>query len=323
MYNTIISFVLKHSLINHNDTIIVGLSGGPDSVFLFHYLLSIKTTYNLTLIAAHLNHQWRLEADDEELFCKSLAEHYAIPFVSEKLSQLAHVAHNNGSKEAYARSIRRFFLESVAQNYSAQSIALGHHAQDQQETFFIRLIRGTSLTGLTCIQPRRGLYIRPLLEINKSDILEWLQNNTVSYVTDISNESEHYLRNRIRATVLPALQLCDERFNNRFLATIDRLQKADIFLQKVATTLLQDIVYKESTICILNTAKLAHIDSALHHYIIIQWLISQKVAFQPTESFLNEIIRFLLSNRGGTHHIHQQWSIVKKANRACINRSSQ
>ena len=162
MFQLIKNYIIKHNLINPHDTIIIGLSGGPDSVFLLHALLHIKDKYNLTLIAAHLNHEWRPEADAEEELCRHLAR-TILNFVSQKLSCLIITVKKNGSKEQDARLMRRHFLESVAHTYNAQRIALGHHAQDQQETFFIRLIRGSSLTGLTGIKPHAGLYIRPLL----------------------------------------------------------------------------------------------------------------------------------------------------------------
>src|SRR5438309_8458152 len=92
------AFITKHNLINQNDTIIIGLSGGPDSVFLLNMLTHIQQKYNLTLIAAHLNHEWRIEADAEEELCRTMACHYNIPFISEKLSRLSHSIKLNGSK---------------------------------------------------------------------------------------------------------------------------------------------------------------------------------------------------------------------------------
>ena len=234
-------YIIKHNLINQNDSIIIGLSGGPDSVFLLHMLVALQKKYNLTLIAAHLNHEWRTQADDEEKMCKILATQLNIPFVSAKLSSLISHKKYNGSQEEFARHMRRQFLEKVAHEYNAQRIALGHHAQDQQETFFIRLIRGSSLSGLIGMQPKSGLYIRPLLETHKSDILTWLAENNISYATDLSNESPDYLRNRIRLNVLPALQQCDDRWNDNFLATLKRLDRDNNFLEQLAARTLQEI----------------------------------------------------------------------------------
>lgn len=318
LFSTIQQFITQHALVNHNDTIIVGLSGGPDSVLLLQLLVHLQKQYNLTLIAAHLNHEWRPEADQEEELCRTIAQQIAIPFVSTQLSQLSHTAKNNGSKEDYARTIRRFFLEKVAREHGAQKIALGHHAQDQQETFFIRLIRGTSLSGLTAIKPQNGLYIRPLLTINKSDILTYLDVHKITYATDASNNSPLYLRNRIRTTVLPALQECDARFNDNFFNTLNRLQETEHFLEKMAHESFTKISCNKNGAITINTSLLATIDSALHHRIIMHWLIAANVKFPTTQTFFDELLRFLLSPRGGTHSVHPQWSIIKKQGNASL-----
>jgi tRNA(Ile)-lysidine synthase len=311
-------FSITHNLIQQNDKIIIGLSGGPDSVFLLHMLLQLQQEYNLTLIAAYLNHEWRAQAHQEEQFCHALAQKHGIPFVSQKLSALSKQFVYKGSKEEYARNARRFFLESVVQQYNANHIALGHHAQDQQETFFIRLIRGSSLTGLTAIKPQHGIYIRPLLETNKKDILMWLHEHNISYAIDTSNESQDFLRNRIRATVLPALHECDKRFDSNFLKTMHRLQETELFLEKATLNAFATIATQKNGTLIINCIQLSTIDTILHPRIILHWLITEQVKFPITESFLDEILRFLLSSRGGTHTITPQWSIIKKQNEAYI-----
>ncbi len=308
-------YIQKHTLIQHNNTIIIGLSGGPDSVFLLHALIALQNKYNLTLIAAHLNHEWRQEADSEEELCRNVAAQHNIPFVSAKLSSLQQSKKYNGSKEEFARNMRRQFLESVAQEHNADHIALGHHAQDQQETFFIRLIRGTSLSGLTGIEPRAGIYIRPLLETNKSDILQWLNENNITYAHDISNESPNYLRNRIRSNVLPALEQCDERWNDNFLTTLNRLKQDDALLDEVATATLNTCMDHQN---ILNAVSFGKCHKSLHHRMIMRWLILNKVPFPATQAFFDEIIRFICGPNGGTHAIHEEWSLVKKQNKVLI-----
>jgi tRNA(Ile)-lysidine synthase len=318
MFPNIEHFITQHTLIKHNDIIIIGLSGGPDSMFLLHSLMNIQQKYNLTLIAAHLNHEWRAEADSEEELCRHIAQKYNIPFVSEKLSQLQHTVKHNGSKEEYARKMRRFFLEKIAQKNNAHSIALAHHAQDQQETFFIRLIRGTSLTGLTSIKPHHGLYIRPLLETNKSDIMTWLIDNKIPYATDISNESPLYLRNRIRTTVLPALSACDSRFNNNFISTLKRLKEDDAYLTRITLELLNNMTCIIDNTRQLNISAFIKTDPALHHRLIMHWLITENVQFPLSYAFFDEILRFLQSPRGGVHVINQTFSLVKKQSYAHI-----
>lgn len=318
LFTTIEQFITKHNLIQQNNTIVIGLSGGPDSVFLLHILVSLQFQYNLTLIAAHLNHEWRPESGQEEQLCASIAQQHNIKFISAKLSELPHKPKYNGSKEEYARAMRRFFLENVAREYNANCIALGHHAQDQQETFFLRLIRGSSLTGLTAMKPHASPYIRPLLEINKQEILAWLSNNNITYAIDSSNESDLFLRNRIRATLLPAVQSCDARFNDNFLKTINRLKETETFMENAARNAFQNISYTKNGTTGIDTALLAATDKALHHRIIIHWLITNNLPFPTTQTFFDETLRFLLSPRGGSHAVHPKWSITKNQQLASI-----
>lgn len=311
-------YIVKYNLINNNDIIIIGLSGGPDSVFLLHVLIALQQKYNLTLIAAHLNHEWRPEANVEEELCYTLARQHSIIFESEKLSSLPVQKKYRGSKEDFARTMRRHFLEAIAEKYQAHSIALGHHAQDQEETFFIRVIRGTSLAGLTGMHARHGLYIRPLLETNKSDILDWLKIHNISYALDASNESDLYLRNRIRKNVLPALELCDNRWNTNFLVTLNRLKQDDALLNHIAQTTLDTLISTTQNNTIFDIKKFITIHPSLHHRLIVLWLIQNNVQFRVTQSFLDEIIRFLSHSRGGTHTIHEKWLIMKKQGKVWI-----
>ena len=312
MFEKIKNFIVKNNLITSGQTIVVGLSGGPDSVFLLHLLASLQEKYNLSLIAAHLNHEWREEADQEQKDCATLAQKLNLPFVTAKRSELTVPFKQNGSQEEYGRKLRRHFFETVLREHNANSIALAHHAQDQEETFFIRLIRGASLTGLTGIKPKHGLYIRPLLETNKSEILAWLHEQNILYAIDKTNESSDYLRNRIRMNVLPALRACDDRFEINFLSTINRLQATEQFLENLTHRTFEKISHIQNNQRIINVEQLLNIDEALHHRILVHWLISEKVSFPTTQAFLDEILRFLKNPRGGTHTTHQKWSIVKK-----------
>lgn len=323
MFKKIEQYSTNHNLINQNDIVIIGLSGGPDSVFLLHVLNALRQKYNLTLIAAHLNHEWRDEADAEQELCRDIAGKLNISFIAKKMSSITTTSKKkyNGSKEEFARNMRRQFLESVAHEHNAQRIALGHHAQDQQETFFIRLIRGTSLAGLSSMHAHHGLYIRPLLETNKSDILEWLKTNNITYASDSSNESSDYLRNRIRSTVLPALQQCDERWNNNFLTTLDRLQQDDALLNDIAQKTLNALISTVDNKQVFDITQFMTTHPSLHHRIIIQWLIHNNVQFPVTQAFLDEIIRFLSHERGGTHAMHETWSLVKKQGKAFIHKN--
>jgi tRNA(Ile)-lysidine synthase len=314
-------FIAHHDLLPKESTIVVGFSGGPDSLFLLHLLHEYYDQKGrIKLIAAHLNHQWRPGAEDDVIFCKTVTEKIGIPFVHAKADDLPERLKKHGSQEEIGRRMRRYFLQSVLEQYDADFIALGHHAQDQQETFFIRLIRGTTLSGLTCMKPKDGVYIRPLLETNKSDILNYLDTKNISYLIDPSNVSESFLRNRIRLHVLPAIERCDDRFNQNFIQTLHALQSAEQFLEHKTNSLFYAIAEYKDGSWQIDIKKLQKCHPFMQNRLIMQWLIQEGVPFTPSQGFIEEIKRFLYQSEGKTHSIHQQWIINKKQAIAWIKR---
>lgn len=229
--NKVLNYCTEHKLIEKKSTIVVGLSGGPDSVALLHMLWSIATDWELTLVAAHLDHQWRTNSAEDQAWCQQLCSSLKIPFVTTTLTTLEANHHfKSRSREARARAARRQFFSSVAATYNASTIALGHHADDHAETFFIRLLRGTSLSGLTGIKPKDGMFIHPLLCIKKDDIYHYLTAHGLSFRIDETNSSDLYLRNRVRSTVIPALKSADSRFETNFAKLLERLQETEDYL---------------------------------------------------------------------------------------------
>lgn len=307
------SFIEKHALLPAGSTIIVGLSGGPDSVFLLHFLATLKAEKKLTLIAAHLDHQWRADSHKDVLFCEQLTLSLAIPFVSMKRSDLPGLY--TGSKEEQGRKARRAFFEQLKKQYHADAIALAHHAQDQQETFFMRLMRGTSLTGLTAIKPSHADYIRPLLKTNKSDIVAYLDEHSIAYLTDPTNSSSDFLRNRIRHTILPACTQADARFNHNFMFSLDRLQETEELLVDLTQEAFKKIALTSTTGgTALSLSGLLSLAPLLRQRVIFSWLWKEKVSFTPTQNFLNEIFRFLENKRSTRHKLGRTWALVKIKN---------
>lgn len=305
----------KHQLLKPHMKIIVGLSGGPDSVFLLHILVQLKQYYQgLELIAAHLDHGWRPESAQDVIFCNQLAQELQVPFIARHASEIT-ITQKHQSKEDLGRRLRRAFFESLAHEHNAQAIALGQHADDQEETFFIRLIRGTSLSGLASIRVKQGLYIRPLLSLYKQNILNYLHENYIAYLTDPTNTSNDFLRNRVRKYVVPALRASDQRFDRNCIKTIELLQKTDAYLEKHTQQLLQEITHTTS---ILSIEKLLALDEFMHQRIVLAWLINNSVVFPVNAGFFKELLNFLRKPGSGTYTIPQAWSITKKDRIATI-----
>lgn len=323
LFSKIHTAIEKDQLINPGDTIIIGLSGGPDSLFLLHFLASIRTQMNLNLVAAHLDHGWRADSAKDVIFCQEAAQALGVRFVTENLSNLGISLKFNGSLEDVGRRARRHFLERVKEEFQAQAIALGHHLQDQQETFFIRLIRGTSLSGLVGMRPRHGSFIRPLLSISKNDILDYLKVHAIPYLEDPTNTSNDFLRNRIRQHVLPALKACDDRFEGSFDATITRLQALERHLETETQDILKRLALYKFDKKGLNLKNILTLPPIIQERLLIAWLCQEQVPFPAHEQFLHEIMKFLRNPRGGMHAVHHAWSIGKKQDITWIEKLNQ
>jgi len=220
---------------------------------------------------------------------------------------------NNGSKEDLGRQLRRQVFAMLHKKYNAAFVALAHHAQDQQETFFMRLFRGSSLSGLQCMKQINDIYLRPLLKTNKREILKYLDNNTIDYCNDETNQDTTFLRNAIRHKVIPSLHECDNRFDQKFATTLQHLQEEEELLQTLTKEFFETIFSVNSND---NTrrGKLAifcKMPEALQKRILMHWLIAEGVSFNPSNAFLHEILKFLHQPRGGQHHVASSWSIRK------------
>ena len=308
-HKKVVHYIEQYHLIEHGSTIVLGLSGGPDSIYLLHLLASLREPLDMRLVAAHLDHQWRPDSWKDVELCKAACELLDVPLIIGKASDFQHMVSYKGSQEEYGRALRRTFLQTVATQHEADRIALAHHSDDQEETFFIRLIRGTTLSGLIGMRSHLGMYIRPLLEIPKSDILAYLDKHGIKYIHDSTNESDHYLRNRLRQTVLPALHAVDDRFSMHFARTLHHLQDAEALLIHYTQETLKNISSPDHTI---NQKAFLSLHSALQKRVLMLWLIDQGLPFIPQETFLDEILRFIKHGKAPYHELHQTWALCQK-----------
>jgi len=221
----------------------VATSGGPDSVALLHVMDRIAEDLNLTLIIIYLNHGLRgEESDREDEFIRRLGDSMKIPVESRKISIPSIREREKGSLEDVCRKERYKFFEEVAKNYNLNKIALGHNLNDQAETVVIKFLRGSGLEGLRGILPvRDGIYVRPLLEVSREEILFFLRGQGAEYITDSSNMDNRYLRNRIRNELIPELK---ELYNPRLVENVGRmsniLRLENDFIEKCVDKTLSD-----------------------------------------------------------------------------------
>ena len=197
----------RNALFAPGDSLVVAVSGGADSSALLDILLKLPD-YRLIITVAHLNHSLRgAEADGDEEFCRTLATRYCVPFVSRRLDVKALASERKLNLEDAGRLARIAFLDEVKVERGAKVVVLAHHADDQAETFLMRLLRGAGMTGLSAMayHNERG-YVRPLLDVRRKEIEQYLRDNGLAWREDSTNTDTSFLRNRIRHELIPVLK---------------------------------------------------------------------------------------------------------------------
>ena len=196
-------FIQRHGLLTGKRQVLVGLSGGADSVA----LLGVLVRLGYPCRALHCNFHLRGdESDRDEVFARQFADSLGVPFVKVDFDTRGYAAIHQESIEMAARSLRYRWFEEQRQAFDAEAIAVAHHRDDSVETLLMNLLRGSGIRGLGGIRPRNGQVVRPLLAVSRAEIEEWLQTQGWGYVTDSSNLSDAYTRNFIRLRVLPLLE---------------------------------------------------------------------------------------------------------------------
>lgn len=243
MIRTIIrSTIEEYGLIKPGETVLVGVSGGPDSVALLHALLSISTGMGFRVAAAHLNHGIRAEAADaDEQFVRELCDVLGAPLWAEKADVPSIAKQNGWTLEQAGREERYAFLHRVKEKAGAQRVAVAHHMDDQAESILLHMTRGTGLAGLVGMTPMRGDIIRPLLFVRRADVEEYIAQEGLAYCVDATNLETGSTRNRLRLDVIPYIE---ENINPAFVdglcSMAELLLRDETYLQAQADALLEN-----------------------------------------------------------------------------------
>ena len=209
-------------MFSRGDSVLMAVSGGPDSVALAHVLLNLSVEYFLRPAIAHLNHCLRgPDADRDAEFVSALARQLGVPIYAQKKDVRALQRHRRLSLEEAGRRGRYDFFDAVSAKHGFNKIALGHHSDDQAELVLMNLLRGSGPLGLSGIAPvREGKIVRPLIRLRRSEIIQYLAEKKIPHVTDTSNTDPAFMRNKIRHQLIPELQTA---YNPRIVETLNRL----------------------------------------------------------------------------------------------------
>ncbi len=264
--------ISKYSMLSEGDCVLIGLSGGPDSVCLAVILDKLRNDFNLSLHAAYIDHGLRPdEVESEKAFCKNFCREHGIIFFCESVDVRKYAGEKGLNKQEAARELRYGAFEKIASEIKATKIALGHNANDQAETFLMMTLRGAGRKGLSGIPPVRNLesgvrsqesrirknilIIRPLVEIERSEIEKFLTHNSslitlnssLPFTVDSSNLKKDYFRNWIRLTVMPELKKRNPALVQNICRNMDLLREEDNYLEIIVTKTLMKLITRKSS----------------------------------------------------------------------------
>lgn len=219
----VIDTIKKYNLIKENDSIVIGVSGGPDSICLLHILNEIKNELNFKIYVAHINHMIREEADEETEYVKDFCKNLGIECYIKRID-VVEIANNlkRGTEET-GRQIRYEFFSEILEKTNSNKIATAHNNNDKVETILMNILRGSGTSGLKGIEAiRDDKYIRPLINTSREEIEEYCEINKLNPRIDKSNNENIYTRNKIRNVVIPYIK---QEFNPNIIKTINRLSE--------------------------------------------------------------------------------------------------
>ncbi len=261
MRDKVLNTINKYNLINDGDKVVLGVSGGPDSIAMLNILNDIKNDKNLhmnfDIIVAHVNHMIREEAIDDQRFVENFCKKIGVSFYAKSID-VQKIANNKkiGTEEA-GRNARYEFFDEILEKENANKIAIAHNKNDKIETIIMNMLRGSGIAGLKGIEPiKNNKYIRPLIECERFEIEEYCAKNGIEPRIDRTNFENVYTRNKVRNIVIPFIK---QEFNPNIIQTMDRLsdlvKEEDEYLEKLVETKYNDYVEKEDKVQIIMNLK--------------------------------------------------------------------
>ena len=251
MKEKVLETIKKYNLIKDGDRLVLGVSGGPDSIAMLNILNDIrndkKQHMNFDIIVAHVNHMIREEAIDDQKFVENFCKKIGVTFYAKSID-VQKIANNKkiGTEEA-GRNARYEFFDKLLEKENANKIAIAHNKNDKIETIIMNMLRGSGIAGLKGIEPiKNNKYIRPLIECERFEIEEYCAKNGIEPRIDRTNFENLYTRNKVRNIVIPFIK---EEFNPNIIQTMDRLsdlvKEEDEYLEKVVEEKYKEYVQHE------------------------------------------------------------------------------
>lgn len=220
MLEKVLETITKYNLIESGDRIVLGVSGGPDSICMLEILNKLKDKLNFDIFVAHINHGIRENATIDEQYVENYCKKLDLECFILHADVNGYAKDNKIGLEEAGRKVRYDFFDEILEKTNSNKVAIAHNKNDRVETIILNILRGSGVLGLKGIEPKNGKYIRPLIEIDRFDIEEYCLQNNLNPRIDESNFENDYSRNKVRNIVIPYIK---EEFNPNIIETITRL----------------------------------------------------------------------------------------------------
>ncbi len=293
------SYIKEHQLATTDNRILLTVSGGVDSMVMMH--LFVEAGYNVGI--AHCNFCLRgAESDEDEVLVANEAEKLGVPHYNRRFDTKGEMALTGESVQMAARRLRYGWFDELCIDEGYDTIAVAHHADDSIETFFINLLRGTGLKGLTGISVINGKIIRPLIFASRHEIKEYAKSHSIPYREDSSNRSTKYLRNKIRLGIVPRLREIVPQFTGTMCSNIDRLTEAQRFINHAIEKIARDAVEHIGSEDIIHPDR---IDNGFPINFVIYELMSHNYGFRG--DVVDSLCEALRNNSTGKRFYSKDW----------------
>lgn len=319
----VLRFIKENDLLFSGDKILIALSGGPDSVFLFHFLNKFKKKYKIELGAVHINHLLRGEdSDRDELFCKTICDELSIPFYQLRKNIKSYAKKNKMSLEVAGRKVRYDFFEKISKANGYDKIATAHNADDNTETVFINIIKGAGIKGIAGIPVKRKNIIRPILSLTKKEILDYLEKNKFEYRIDESNISDEFERNFLRNKVIPLIhEKLNPSLSQTILKTSLNLQRLNNGIENISKKLEINIKSVKNKSVIIPSNLFKNENEFIISY-LLKDIIDENFSVRIESNDLKKIFLLVKKQSGKSEELSENLIALKERDKIIIRKTS-
>lgn len=309
----ILYFIDRYNLISEGEKILLGLSGGPDSVFALHFFMKYKNRLKIELACIHFNHMLRgKESDNEEKFVRELCKSNGIELHVMNLDVKKYSRENNYSIEEAARHLRYREFNSIMKKTGSSKIVTAHNSNDNTETVLLNTIKGTGLSGYSGIPVKRDYVIRPFLSVTKNEILDYMDNNNFEYCKDSSNYSDNFQRNYLRNNIIPEIENnLNPSLHKSVLNTSLNLQSASDYLNVLIEKIVQQSIITGEKFVELDL-NYAELDNEYLFGEVLKKICSNHLKIEFNRKLFDQMLDLKNGQVGKQFDLEKTWLAIKE-----------